>query len=80
MVALVVMLAVTLGQRGGDRRSEKARTDQGDNVTLKARGNSAPYLLARLDRDGHAELAADVVGFVGTARTVRKNYLVFSNL
>ena len=48
--------AVTLGKHGGDRKSEKAK-DQGDNVTLKERGNSRAYILARLDRDGHAELA-----------------------
>jgi hypothetical protein len=45
---------------GGDRRSEKARADQGDNVTLKERGNSRAYILARLDRDGLTELAASV--------------------
>jgi len=37
-------------QHGGDRRSEKAR-DQGDNITLKDRGTSSAYTIARLDRD-----------------------------
>jgi hypothetical protein len=32
---------------------------QADNVTL-ARGNDPDYILARLDRDGHTELAARV--------------------
>lgn len=36
-----------LGQHGGDRRS----ADQGDNITLKERGTSADYTLARLKRD-----------------------------
>jgi hypothetical protein len=45
---------------GGDRRSEKARADQGDNITLKERGTSRAYILARLDRDGLSELAAAV--------------------
>jgi hypothetical protein len=47
--------AVALGQHGGDRRSQK---DQGCNATLK-RGTAAHWI-ARLDRDGHAELAAKV--------------------
>lgn len=40
-----------LGTHGGDRRSPKAREDQGDNVPLKQRSNSAAYLQARLRRD-----------------------------
>src|SRR4051812_1610397 len=46
-------------QRGGNRRSEKAKADQTNIVSLK-HGNSRDYTLARLDRDGHTELAADV--------------------
>lgn len=44
-----------LKSHGGDRRSEEARKDQGNNVTLK-RGNEAAYLKARLQRD-HPEIA-----------------------
>lgn len=44
-----------LGGRGGDRRSGKARENQGDNITLKGpkieRGTSASYLARRLMRD-----------------------------
>ena len=42
---------VELGKRGGDRRSEKARADQGNNITLVERGTSTAYTLARLKRD-----------------------------
>src|SRR4051812_21966437 len=53
--------AAVLGGHGGDRRSEKVREDQGDNVTLIAkRGNAASYTLARLDRDGLDDLASKV--------------------
>jgi hypothetical protein len=45
-----------LGKRGRPKKGE----GKGDNVTLKGRGNSSAYILARLDRDGHAELAAKV--------------------
>jgi putative DNA primase/helicase len=40
-----------LGKRGGDRRSERARENQGNNITLKERGTTADYTLARLRRD-----------------------------
>ena len=50
----------TLGGHGGDRRSEEAKADQGDIVTLKERGNSAEYLKARLIRDGFHDIAARV--------------------
>jgi hypothetical protein len=49
-----------LGKQGGDRRSEKARADQGSDTTLKQVGRGRAYVLARLDRDGHAALAAKV--------------------
>ena len=49
-----------LGGHGGDRRSEEAKADQGDIVTLKERGNSAEYLKARLVRDGFHDIAARV--------------------
>jgi hypothetical protein len=54
---------IVLRGHGGDRRSEKAKADQSDNdendVTLKDRGNSRAYVLARLDRD-RPDLAAEV--------------------
>jgi ElaB/YqjD/DUF883 family membrane-anchored ribosome-binding protein len=49
-----------MGTHGGDRRSETAK-DQVDIINLKTQGGtSRAYILARLDRDGHAELAAKV--------------------
>jgi hypothetical protein len=43
--------ARALAGHGGDRRSAKARADQGDNVTLKTkRGNSVDYIEARLEK------------------------------
>ena len=47
-----------LAAHGGDRRSEKARADQACNTRLKY--GTRAYWLARLDRDGHTELAAKV--------------------
>lgn len=52
--------AQKLGKRGGDRRSEKARADQPSNRNLIKGGTNRAYILARLDRDGHVELAAKV--------------------
>jgi hypothetical protein len=52
---------VKLGLHGGDRGNQHTGGKrQGDNVTLPNRGTSSAYILARLDRDGHAELAARV--------------------
>jgi hypothetical protein len=48
--------AVKLGRRGRPKKGE----EKGDVVTLKGRGNSSAYILARLDRDGRDELAAKV--------------------
>ena len=48
--------AIELKSHGGDRRSEQAQQDQGDNVTLKKRGNNEDYIKARLRRD-HPEIA-----------------------
>lgn len=45
-----------LKKHGGDRRSEQAKQDQGDNIPLKHRSTSAAYLKARLQRD-HPEIA-----------------------
>ena len=47
-----------LGKHGGDRKSEAVK-DQVGNARLKGNG-SVERILARLDRDGHAELAAMV--------------------
>ena len=41
--------APVLAEHGGDRKSEEQ--NQGNNVTLKARGNDNTYLTARLKRD-----------------------------
>lgn len=53
-----------LGKRGGDRRSLVARgnkvADQVANGNLKMGTNSRAYILDRLDRDGHTELATKV--------------------
>jgi hypothetical protein len=43
-----------LGRHGGARRKGQK---QSYNVTLKSRSNSRAYILGRLDRDGHTELA-----------------------
>ena len=48
--------AQELGKRGRPKKGE----EKGDNVTLKERGNSRAYILARLDRDGLTDLAARV--------------------
>lgn len=70
-------LAVALAKHGGDRRSPTVKAeaagkaDQGDNVTLKERGNSAEYLTARLDRD-RPDIAAKFCGkFCYHFRSVR---------
>ena len=45
-----------LSRHGGDRRSEQAQQDQGDNIPSKHRSTSADYIKARLRRD-HPEIA-----------------------
>jgi hypothetical protein len=45
-----------LGKRGRPKKGE----EKGADGTLKRGRNSSAYILARLDRDGHAELAAKV--------------------
>jgi hypothetical protein len=57
-----------LGKHGGDRKSEEAKADQGDNITLKERGTAAAYLIARLERD-HPEVAERLAA--GEFRSVR---------
>jgi hypothetical protein len=53
--------AVALGRRGGDRRSQQARADQGTENTL-IRGGNPKYLAARLRRDA-PEIAARLGDF-----------------
>lgn len=50
------LVAAALKTHGGDRRSEQARQDQADNISLKQAGTCAVYLKARLQRD-HPDLA-----------------------
>jgi hypothetical protein len=53
-----------LADPGGDCKSEATRLDQGDNVTLIERGNTAGYLAARRKRDNPdtgEQLAAGIV-------------------
>lgn len=61
------MLGDILGKHGGDRRSAEARTDQGDNITLKERGTSRDYIIARLERD-RPDLAEKVIAGEMSAR------------
>jgi hypothetical protein len=61
---------IILHGHGGDRRSEKTRfqsDNQDDVITLKERGTSRAYVLARLDRD-RPDLAAKV-----RAKTISAN-------
>ena len=51
--------AIELKSHGGDRRSEQAQQDQGDNIPLKHRSTSADYIKARLKRD-HPEIAEEL--------------------
>lgn len=51
-----VPLELALGSHGGDRRSEQAKQDQGDQITLKRGTTGADYIKARLRRD-HPEIA-----------------------
>lgn len=54
------LLRDVLGKHGGDRKSEAVK-EQGGIATLKPnQKNTKAHILARLDRDGHAELAAKV--------------------
>lgn len=64
--------AVKLGKRGGDRRSEKAKSDQGASSTLKRGSTSVDYTLARLERDGHVELASAVKAGEKSAAAARR--------
>jgi hypothetical protein len=46
----------TLGPHGGRR----VKGERGDNVTLRTRGNSKAYVVARLERDGFDDLVREV--------------------
>jgi hypothetical protein len=46
-----------LGKHGGKR----TKGQQGDNVTLRSRGNSREYILARLEREGLTDLLQAVL-------------------
>jgi hypothetical protein len=66
--------AITPGKIGGDRRSEQAKADQADNISLKY-GTSRAYILARLEREREGwacrnDLTADELAAV--AATVRR--------
>ena len=50
------LVAAALKTHGGDRRSEQAKQDQGDQITLKRGTTGADYIKARLRRD-HPEIA-----------------------
>jgi hypothetical protein len=51
--------AVALGQHGGDHGNQYTKAKRQDDPVILAKGNSAAYLLARLDRD-RPDLAARV--------------------
>ena len=52
------LVAVALGQHGGDQRSEQARRDQ--PCTTRQKYGTADYWLARFDREGMSELTAQM--------------------
>ena len=52
-----VLIGAVLAPHGGDQKSEDAK-NRGSNTTSIGRG--AQYIAARLERDGHTELAAKV--------------------
>jgi hypothetical protein len=54
------LLGDVLGQHGGDRKSEQAKDQVGNTKLISAGGTTRDYILARLDRDGHDELATKV--------------------
>jgi hypothetical protein len=49
-----------LGKHGGDRRSGAVKDQVGNTKLISDGGTTRAYILARLDRDGHHELAAKV--------------------
>jgi len=61
------LVAAAIGNHGGDRRSAKAKEDQGDNHTL-IRGTQAAYLQARLRRDAPEVAEALERGEIKSAR------------
>ena len=52
--------AIALGKHGGDRRSEKVKDQVGNTKLISDGGTTAAYIAARLERDGHSELAEKV--------------------
>lgn len=60
----------TLEEHGGDRRSESKVTCNVE--TPEQRGNKREYTVARLERDGHQELAQQVINRVITAAEARR--------
>jgi hypothetical protein len=59
---------VALQSHGGDRRSDEAKEDQANNVSLKQHGNSAKYIEARL-RKQFPEIAEQLDS--GAFRSIR---------
>ena len=55
-------VGAVLKNHGGDRKSEEftQQEDQGNNVTLKTRGNNVEYTIARLRKEDRPDLAKKV--------------------
>jgi hypothetical protein len=53
-------VAYRLGCHGGDRKSQARAKDQGSDSDQGSKGRGRDYIVARLIRDGHAELAAQI--------------------
>jgi hypothetical protein len=64
--------AQKLGRHGGDRRSEQAKADQGNNITLKRRGTDPAYITARLRKEGFDDLANAVAAKTLSARAAAR--------
>jgi hypothetical protein len=54
------LLGEVLGRHGGDHKSQVFRDQVGNANLMSTGGTTRPYILARLERDGHGELAARV--------------------
>jgi hypothetical protein len=60
-IARCILLALSGRQVAPKKSDTQKENNQVDNINLKTKGGtSKTYILARLDRDGHAELAAKV--------------------
>jgi hypothetical protein len=65
--------AQKLGGHGGDRRSDKVRANQVDNINLKHKGGTDPaYLTARLRKEGFDDLANAVAAKTLSARAAAR--------